>query len=232
MPENPDNDVCPSDPLAELARIVNRVEVDAHHRSEFVADPRRYLLLHGVADNPVQLGPGTVGLLDLLESVDVDGRVAVARTIAARAHMDESSPDRSLIVPVAAVALVAAASLYVAANVIIYANLAAGANAGAMANVRGQAAGERTRSPRVVLGDAYLGSPVCALLDARGYSGVRQAALLKTLLDDSTESRTVGQSAATARLTWEGHVLEIDLFADGGGVIEVGNGRLVASANV
>ncbi|NHT17711.1 hypothetical protein [Cellulomonas sp. IC4_254] len=214
-----------------LAGVVRHLEIDPISRASFSGDPRGYLSRLGVPDVPVQLGASRLSLFDLLESVERDARVAVARTIAVRGRVDESNPDRSLIVPVAAVALVAAASLYVAANVIIYANLAAGANAGAMANVRGQTGSLPACAHRVVLSGAYVASPVGQLLSSRGYSAVRQAALLKTLLESSDPVEVHHSSSSHARVTWAGHELELELTTRESGIIEVGEGRLIAEAN-
>ena len=211
--------------LDALVGVVHRLEIDPIGRTSFAGDPRGYLSRLDVPDVPVRLGESQLSLCDLLESVEADARVAVARTIAVRAHIDKSTPDRSLIVPVAAVALVAAASLYVAANVIIYANLAAGA----MASVRGRAGGLPARTGRVVLSCAYVASPVGQLLSDRGYSPVRQAALLKTLLEESGAVELAPGRSARARLTWAGHELEISVGERG--TIEMGAGCVRAEAD-
>jgi hypothetical protein len=183
------------DGVAEMVDALRAAAHDPSAQEEFTASPHEYLSARAVPNVPVQVGAAQIGVYELLGSADPAARVAVARTIAARvrpapAKAGEVHPN--VVIPLANAAILANAFVYANANVIANANVSANANAGVNANVRvnvnakglADYPGAVASAPRrrLRLSEEYLAGTVHDTLSAHGYSEVRQAALIKSLL--------------------------------------------------
>lgn len=230
--------------VAELANALREATVDGPGRDQFARAPHEYLAQRGIRDVPVQVGDARISVYDLLQSVDPAARVAVARTIATRvrpapAKAGEVHPN--VVIPFANAAIVANAFLYANANVIANVNVSANANAGVNANVtattnaRGVAelaaeSGASHARRRLTLSEDYLASAVHDALGLQGYSEVRQAALIKSLL---SHVQLIDEDPGVQRFELEsnGVEFEVDIAVDINSSIVVLGARVVSGAS-
>jgi hypothetical protein len=204
--------------VSDLPRVLQRVTVDDERRSAFEKSPSTYLTHEGIDNVSVRVGDDSIGIHDLLESVARSARLAVAKTVAARVRHEPSStgePQPRIVVPLANVVVVV--NVVAAANAVAGVNAAANANAAVNTNVRGLADPNVPRSSRpfqrLSLSPKYLAGQVRATLGAQGYSDVRQAALMKSLLDE-TGASPVGRTVERFKLTHRGVEFEVSVGTD------------------
>lgn len=224
--------------VAELAQALREATVDGPGHVQFVNAPQEYLAQRGIGDVLVQVGDVQVSVYALLESVEPAARDAVARTIATRvrpAPAKAAEVHPNVVIPFANAAIVANAFMYANANVIVNANVSMNANVGANANVRGMAelaaeSGASYARRRLTLSEEYLASAVHDVLGAQGYSEVREAALIKSLLSHVC---FLDEQPGVQRIELESNGLqfEIDIAVDINESIVVLGARLVTDAS-
>ena len=209
---------------AEFTDAVSKIELTTDERVAFSRSPRAYLVERNVPNLMIQVGDTELGVHDLLESVDESARIAVSRTIAARvrslpAKAGEAHPDLVLVLPLVNAAIVANALMYANANIIVNANLSANANAGANANVTGHTndpavLSAQRRGRRLSLSTEYVSSSLHAALGEMGYSDVRQAALLRSLIDEGALATCDLPGVQRFELHSHGLSFEVDIAVD------------------
>ena len=142
---------------------------------------------------------------------EVPGRVSMARTLVRRMRASEPTmtvkPD----------AIFAAANAWAFANVGYAVNLIAQANAIVNTNINNMRINSRQDKSQhlmVDLADRYKESNVFQRLDALGYSSVRQAAIIKSLIVSSEPNLTEGMHKIDSEWNGINFVLEFECRDD------------------
>lgn len=222
---------------AEFIEAVSKIELTSDERVAFSRSPRAYLVERNVPNLTIQVGDAELGVYDLLESVDESARVAVSRTIAARvrslpAKGAEVHPN--FVIPLANAAILVNALMYVNANIIVNANLAANANVGANKNVTGHTndpavlAAQR-RGRRLSLSTEYASSSLHAALGEKGYSDVRQAALIRSLIDEAEVVKRDLPGVQRFELHSHGLSIQVDIGIDEDATVVVLDARVIST---
>jgi hypothetical protein len=192
------------DPYEQLKNEMYDIELNETKRIAFVNDPATYLSMAGLVDPYCTFSGKTMKFSQIVGSANQAARAPVARTLLRRMDaatisgdgetktpIPDPDPDGPLPVGVPLVNAVVVANLIALANGMVVANVNMTYNAntsGANPNV----IHDSRRYSSIDFSDDFTKSAVYNEFDIRGYSFVRQGALLKSLivaqLGDSPEN--------------------------------------------
>lgn len=186
-----------------LDTLVADVELSNSARQEFENSPCLIFERYGIPDLQLVAEGKTFSLYSLVESANKDARVPVSRTICRRIRLANDPKGRGIeLRTIPLLNAVFNANAVVTINMVANANAMVQANANFTYQVNSFGYGNpsvKGHTGAVILSDTYRNSALYEALDDEGVSIVRQAAALKSLIEDSLGSSFSGVASGIVR---------------------------------
>lgn len=199
---------CKSDEaLDKLEKVIESIELSEDATDDFSDDPAAYFEKNGIPDIQCRFGKTSLPFSEVVSKAEVPGRVSMARTLVRRLRASDPTMDSELRVVAAAANAVAFANVGYAVNLFVQANALVNTNINNQFVSSPQGESDHLM---VDLVGSYKESRVSKTFDALGYSLVRQAAIIKSLIVSNEQDLSEGMHEVDSEWNGMSFVLEFE----------------------